>query len=170
MASGIARLPRGKTVLLQIERTGPYLTERSLRFVRTLGLRMEAIVIAWLAIIGAAAALRTSFAYSPIVGPRDFAEIFLPYALAALAPVAGYRIAMLPFPPTPCPRSVASALRSMAAGSGSIRPAAVAAALQHLLHGNVTKVLISATFWLPYLLLSERVNVTYRSRVSKADN
>jgi hypothetical protein len=29
----------------------------------------------------------------------------------------------------------------------------------------VKKVLISVTIWLPYLLLSKRVNVTYRSRV-----
>ena len=33
-----------------------------------------------------------------------------------------------------------------------------------LLDGNITKVLISAVVWLPYLLLSERVNVTYRHR------
>jgi hypothetical protein len=43
-------------------------------------------------------------------------------------------------------------------------PATVALALQELLSGNVTKVLISVAVWLPYLLLSERVNVTYRSR------
>ena len=45
-------------------------------------------------------------------------------------------------------------------------PVAVGGALHSLLEGNVTKVLISATLWLPYLLLSRRVNVTYRSRVS----
>jgi hypothetical protein len=44
-------------------------------------------------------------------------------------------------------------------------PPAVALALQELLSGNVTKVLISVAVWLPYLLLSERVNVTYRCRV-----
>jgi hypothetical protein len=44
-------------------------------------------------------------------------------------------------------------------------PAAVAGALQELLSGNVTKVLISAGLWLPYLLLSTRVNVTFRHRV-----
>lgn len=44
-------------------------------------------------------------------------------------------------------------------------PANVAAALQHLLTGNVKKVLISMALWLPYLLLSTRVNVTYRHRV-----
>jgi hypothetical protein len=44
-------------------------------------------------------------------------------------------------------------------------PAGVAAALQTLLAGNVKKVLISMALWLPYLLLSTRVNVTYRHRV-----
>ena len=45
-------------------------------------------------------------------------------------------------------------------------PHSVAAALQGLLVGNVKKVLISAAIWSPYLLLSERVNVTYRHRAS----
>jgi len=44
-------------------------------------------------------------------------------------------------------------------------PPSVATALHTLLDGNVTKVLISVGLWLPYLLLSRRVNVTYRSRV-----
>jgi len=44
-------------------------------------------------------------------------------------------------------------------------PAAVATALHSLLIGNVKKVLISVALWLPYLLLSTRVNVTYRHRV-----
>jgi hypothetical protein len=44
-------------------------------------------------------------------------------------------------------------------------PAAVSSALQNLLEGNVKKVLISMALWLPYLLLSTRVNVTYRRRV-----
>ena len=44
-------------------------------------------------------------------------------------------------------------------------PNPVAAALHGLLDGNVTKVLISAGLWLPYLLLSTRVNVTFRHRV-----
>lgn len=48
--------------------------------------------------------------------------------------------------------------------AGSV-PAAVSAALQCLLIGNVKKVLISITLWLPYLLLSKRVNVTYRHRL-----
>lgn len=44
-------------------------------------------------------------------------------------------------------------------------PGDVAMALQALLEGNVQKVLISIGIWLPYLLLSKRVNVTYRHRV-----
>ena len=44
-------------------------------------------------------------------------------------------------------------------------PPAVAGALHNLLDGNVKKVLISVALWLPYLLLSRRVNLTYRSRV-----
>jgi hypothetical protein len=44
-------------------------------------------------------------------------------------------------------------------------PATVASALHSLLEGNIKKVLISAGLWLPYLLLSTRVNVTFRHRV-----
>lgn len=44
-------------------------------------------------------------------------------------------------------------------------PVAVAQALQAFLIGNVKKVLISMALWLPYLLLSKRVNVTYRHRI-----
>jgi hypothetical protein len=44
-------------------------------------------------------------------------------------------------------------------------PAPVAAPLHDLLEKNITKVLISMGLWLPYLLLSTRVNVTYRQRV-----
>jgi len=44
-------------------------------------------------------------------------------------------------------------------------PADVAHALRTLLTGNVEKVLISVCLWLPYLLLSTRVNVTFRQRV-----
>ena len=45
-------------------------------------------------------------------------------------------------------------------------PDAVQVALADLLNGNVKKVLISAALWLPYLLLSERANITFRNRVS----
>lgn len=45
-------------------------------------------------------------------------------------------------------------------------PVPVADALHTLLDGNVKKVLISVCLWLPYLLLSKRVNVTFRHRVA----
>lgn len=45
-------------------------------------------------------------------------------------------------------------------------PHGVEMALADLLTGNVKKVLISAALWLPYLLLSERVNITFRNRIS----
>ncbi len=44
-------------------------------------------------------------------------------------------------------------------------PPTVASALHTLLDGNVKKVLISVALWLPYLLMSRRVNVTFRHRV-----
>ena len=44
-------------------------------------------------------------------------------------------------------------------------PAEVAIALQDLLNGNIKKTLVSISVWLPYLLLSHRVNITYRRRV-----
>lgn len=46
-------------------------------------------------------------------------------------------------------------------------PPSVASALSGLLDGNVKKVLISAALWAPYLLLSRRVNLTYRSRLPR---
>jgi hypothetical protein len=49
-------------------------------------------------------------------------------------------------------------------GAGTAPPA-VLGALHHLLNGNIEKVLISMAIWVPYLLLSTRVNVTYRNRV-----
>lgn len=48
-------------------------------------------------------------------------------------------------------------------------PPGVGQALGEFLRGNITKVLISALIWLPYLILSTRVNVTYRHR-TKADD
>lgn len=44
-------------------------------------------------------------------------------------------------------------------------PLTVAGPLETILRNNVQKVLISVALWLPYLLLSTRVNVTYRSRL-----
>jgi hypothetical protein len=56
------------------------------------------------------------------------------------------------------------ATATLVASAGYVPPQ-VAEALHHLLYGNVEKVLISVAIWLPYLLLSRRVNVTYRSRI-----
>jgi len=53
--------------------------------------------------------------------------------------------------------------RAVAATDGL--PLPVADALHTLLDGNVKKVLISVCLWLPYLLLSKLVNVTFRHRV-----
>jgi len=44
-------------------------------------------------------------------------------------------------------------------------PESVSASLADMLEGNLKKVLISVAIWLPYLLLSRRVNLTYRWRV-----
>lgn len=44
-------------------------------------------------------------------------------------------------------------------------PAEVAQPLHAMLEGNVKKALISVGLWLPYLILSRRVNLTYRLRV-----
>jgi hypothetical protein len=52
----------------------------------------------------------------------------------------------------------------LVASAGNVPPQ-IADALHSLLYGNVEKVLISVVVWLPYLLLSKRVNVTYRHRV-----
>ena len=52
----------------------------------------------------------------------------------------------------------------LVAGTAGL-PVDVGVQLQHLLNGNVKKVLISVVLWLPYLLLSTRVNVTFRHRI-----
>ena len=44
-------------------------------------------------------------------------------------------------------------------------PRDVAGVLNTLLDGNVKKVLISVALWTPYLLLSQRVNITFRRRL-----
>lgn len=51
-------------------------------------------------------------------------------------------------------------------GSVQALPQGVGNAIAGLLEGNIKKVMISMAIWLPYLILSERVNLTYRSRVS----
>ena len=50
-------------------------------------------------------------------------------------------------------------------GSMTDLPLSVAVPLQDLLYGNIQKVFISMLVWLPYLILSDRVNITYRQRV-----
>lgn len=56
------------------------------------------------------------------------------------------------------------AMQLAMAGSadGMMLPPAVADAFHLLLRGNLTRLLVSVGIWLPYLLLSERVAVTYR--------
>ena len=44
-------------------------------------------------------------------------------------------------------------------------PASVSAALEGLLRANVLKTLVSIALWTPYLLLSKRVNLTFRHRL-----
>jgi hypothetical protein len=55
-------------------------------------------------------------------------------------------------------------IAQLIANAGNVPPP-VTGALQGLLTGNIQKVLISVVIWLPYLLLSRRVNITYRSRL-----
>jgi Protein of unknown function (DUF2569) len=50
-------------------------------------------------------------------------------------------------------------------GNLAFLPREVSNALADMLEGNLKKVLISIAIWLPYLLLSKRVNLTYRARV-----
>ena len=56
-------------------------------------------------------------------------------------------------------------IASYVAGIGTV-PARVETPLIALLQGNVTKVLISVAVWMPYLIMSQRVNLTYRSRIA----
>lgn len=58
-------------------------------------------------------------------------------------------------------------IASIVAGTEGL-PLTVAEALRNLLDGNAKKVLISIGLWLPYLLMSKRVNVTYRHRIERA--
>ena len=59
------------------------------------------------------------------------------------------------------------AIARYAVASGGL-PGEVVAPLQAFLIANVKKVLISVMIWLPYLLVSDRVNVTFRQRVRRA--
>ena len=51
-------------------------------------------------------------------------------------------------------------------GAGGL-PGEVAAPLQFFLDANIKKVMISVVLWLPYLLVSNRVNITFRQRVRR---
>ena len=53
-------------------------------------------------------------------------------------------------------------------GSAHNVPVEVAGAMQALLSGQIDRVLISIFVWLPYLLISTRVNLTYRNRIRLA--
>jgi hypothetical protein len=55
-------------------------------------------------------------------------------------------------------------IAQLVANAGDL-PVEVARPLEKLLSGNMSKVLISVTLWLPYLILSKRVNMTYRWRI-----
>ena len=57
-------------------------------------------------------------------------------------------------------------IASIVAGTDGL-PHGVAEALRDLLDGNAKKVLVSIGLWLPYLLMSKRVNVTYRHRIER---
>lgn len=52
-----------------------------------------------------------------------------------------------------------------AMGAMTDLPPMVAHPLHAMLEGNVKKALISVALWMPYLILSKRVNLTYRLRV-----
>jgi hypothetical protein len=60
------------------------------------------------------------------------------------------------------------AVQALIAGAASLEPGlppAVSTALDGLLRANVMKALASIVIWLPYLIFSRRVNVTFRHRV-----
>ncbi|HAF42773.1 MAG TPA: DUF2569 domain-containing protein [Sphingobium sp.] len=54
---------------------------------------------------------------------------------------------------------------AQAVASAPDLPSSIGPAVKDLLLGNIQKVLISATLWLPYLILSDRINITFRARI-----
>ncbi|WP_177176043.1 DUF2569 family protein [Sphingopyxis sp. YR583] len=271
LMSQAAKLSGLKAVL---HRAGKRLGDRSRGFVLVIQRRIETAIPFWLLLFGIAAAVRVGSAAGPSRTANDHVQLFMFYGLIALAPIAGYRIAMAAFPSNLLPEPTGirlafygrwrrldplaarahpafgpfgfmaslllgmllnvpvrsfefllavpavsqhgpawattifhmmafdviamnflyaacfvAALRSIPlfprmlllawsmdlllqvaiayrVSDAPHLPAPIAAALGELLSGNVTKVLISMAIWIPYLLLSERVNVTYRSRVA----
>ena len=255
-----------------ILRYGANLRRRSEAVARFFEFRMESVALAWLAIFALACLPRLLFPVTALAGLDDVVWLVLPYALIALAPIAGFTVAAGSFPrglltAQPAlrfarygrwrPLDVLEARRNPVFGPAGFMasllvglllnvvvrsfefllampamggaaplwgdrlfalmaadvivmsffymvcfvlalrsvplfprmlllawgldiamqlliaqtivltpglPGDVAAPLQALLEGNITKVLISAFVWLPYLILSERVNVTYRRR------
>ncbi len=249
------------------------LSARSRWLVAALDVRMELLIPIWIAVFALAAIPRMVFALTPVRTPIDLIQIVFPYALIALAPILGYRLAAGSFPKglvssqpvfrianlgnwrsvdplsarahpefgpwgfmaslliglmlnvpvrsfefllsVPAMNHYAPqwgetifrvmafdviamnflymvcfvmALRSIplfprmlaltwafdlfsqlaiarAVAASPHVPPLVAQSLQDLLMSNIQKVLISVFVWLPYLLLSNRVNVTYRWRL-----
>jgi hypothetical protein len=248
------------------------LSRRSARVAPMLSVRMKSIATIWLSVMVLVSVIKLVNAATPAHNFSQILEIFVPYALVALAPIAGYVIAKNSFPqcgstPQPTTRmsaygkwrklNISEALASPDYGpagfmaslligmllnvvlrtaeymaaipamhsaapdwgqalflamtadlvimnffymacfvmalrtvplfprmllfawildvclqlgmaqfvSSTPPPSEVASALKALLIGNLHKVLISAALWLPYLILSRRVNVTYRCRL-----
>lgn len=54
-----------------------------------------------------------------------------------------------------------------AASAGDL-PQEIAQAMQVYLDGNIKKVLISVAVWMPYLIMSKRINLTFRNRLAAA--
>lgn len=80
-----------------INNVAQYLLNRSIRLIRKLDARIEVIMTGWIAIMLATGMVKLVRAPVP---PRDILALiceFLPFALAALAPVAGYRLAEASF-------------------------------------------------------------------------
>jgi len=90
-----------------------------------------------------------------------FSSLYMIAAVAALKRVALFPRLLAAI--WMCDLAMQLLTAELVAGEGVPHP--VAASLQALLEGNVKKTLISVAIWLPYLLLSTRVNVTYRHRI-----
>lgn len=249
------------------------LSRRSRRLVAFLDVRMETLIVGWIAAVVALGGLKVAFAPLPVQGVQGGLVTLLPYLLVALAPIAGYRLASGSFPrgllsaqplmrlcrwgswhkvdtlaarqspqfgpaglmaslivgillnvplrtvefilavPAIAPGApdwaqalliamtldlvvmnffymvcFVMALRSIPLfprmmifawiidilmqlaiadylSSMAHLPENVGSALYNLLQGNIQKILISVAIWLPYLIVSDRVNITFRNRV-----